>query len=136
MKFSLGEIPDMHLKRLGLDSELMDRLPERTLKALLSGARTSLMRFSLTSDAGYYSSARVLDAKLSLSSKRDCGVTMKVHPAGTGNSDSVQLDPVEQDRISKWKGTVIGKTILVRDVREKKALVGIDPSIDTSVVLN
>jgi hypothetical protein len=92
MKFSLGEIPDMHLRRLGLDRELMGRLPDRTLKALLSGARTSLMRFSLTGDAGDSSSARVLDAKLSLSRKPDGGVTMKVHPAGSGKSDSFQFD--------------------------------------------
>jgi hypothetical protein len=136
MKFSLGEIPDMHLKRLGLDRELMGRLPERTLKALLSGVRTSLMRFSLAGDAGDSSSTRVLDAKLSLSRKPDGGVTMKVHPAGSGNSDSFQLDPAERVRLSKGKGAVVGKTILDRDGRERKALVGIDPSISTSVVIN
>jgi hypothetical protein len=136
MKFSLGEIPDMHLKRLGLDRELMGRLPERTLKALLSGVRTSLMRFSLSGNAGDSSSARVLDAKLSLSRKPDGGVTMKVHPAAPGNSDSVQLDPAERDRLSNGEVTVVGKAIQDRDGRERKALVGIDPATGAAVAVD
>jgi hypothetical protein len=136
MKFSIGEIPDMHLRRLGLDREAIGQLPERTLKALLTGMRTSLMRFFITSDAGDASLAKVLDARLSLSRRTDGNVAMKVHPANDGGRDAVELGPAERDRLSKGEGTVVGKTILDRDGRERKALVGIDPATGAAVAVD
>jgi hypothetical protein len=136
MKFSLKEVPDWHLTRLGLDRDVIGRLPERTLKALLSGLRTSLMRFSITSDTGDASLAKVVDARLSLSRKTDGRVAMKVHPANDGGRDPGALDAAERERLSKGEGTVIGKTILDRDGRERKALVGIDPATGAAVAVD
>jgi len=136
MKFSIQEVPEKQLASLGLDRNSVGRLPEKTLKALFSGMRTSLIRFSLKANSADSSSTKVFDARLSLSRKHDGSVTMKVHPAGSGNSDSVQLDPAERERLSKGEGAVVGKTILDKDGRERKALVGIDPATGATVAVD
>ena len=135
MKFSLEDIPEKHLARFGLERESLRMLPERTLKALLSGMRTSLMRFA-ENDKDDPSHSRVLDARLSLSRKADGGVSLKVHPTSPNTVGSNLLDPTERQRIERGERTVVGKELTDGEGRKKEVLVGVDPATGSEVAVD
>lgn len=135
MKFSVKDIPEKHLARFGLERQSLRMLPERTLKALLSGMRTSLMRFT-ENGKDDPSSSRVLDARLSLSRKSDGGVSLKVHPAAPNTVGSNLLDPTERQRIERGEKSVVGKTVTDGEGRKREVLVGVDPATGSEVAVD
>lgn len=78
MKYSTDQLPFKSFEKLGLAREDVLSFPESTLNALLSGNRTSLIRFEKVNLANNKDS--VLDAKLSLERNPDGSLEVKVHP--------------------------------------------------------
>ncbi len=74
---------------------------------MLSGMRTSLIRFSLTVDSDGSCLAMVLDSRLSLSWWDEGNMAMKVHPAEAVLREAVKLDPSERDGLLKGEKSVI-----------------------------
>ena len=79
MQFEISQLPHKQLELIGLTEKDVLSFPPRTLNALLSGNRTSLIRFDKVNIPGM-SSPLSLDAKLSLERKPDNSVSLKIHP--------------------------------------------------------
>ena len=78
MKFSIEELSEKQLKLIGLSRKDILNMPPRTFNALMSGNRTSLIRFNKMNVPGLEGSS--LDAKLSLESKPDGSTAIRFHP--------------------------------------------------------
>ena len=135
VKFTLQEIPQPYLDRLGLAREQLQQWPRRTREALLSGLRTSLVRLT---DIRLPGSAlgHVLDTRLSLFRKTDGAVGLRLHPAGPAPARDPILTDAERQRLQAGGETVIPKTVRDASGREREALVGLDPATGTSVAVD
>jgi len=78
MHFSINEIPEKQLELMGLIKKDILNMPPRTYNALMSGNRTSLIRFNKINVPGLEVGS--LDAKLSLERKPDGSVAIRFHP--------------------------------------------------------
>ena len=78
MNFSINELPENQLELIGLSKKDILNMPPRTYKALMSGNRTSLIRFNKLNVPGLEGGS--LDAKLSLERKPDNIVAIRFHP--------------------------------------------------------
>src|SRR5664279_1550001 len=78
MNFSINELPEKQLELMGFTKKDILNMPPRTYNALMSGNRTSLIRFNKINVAGLEVGS--LDAKLSLERKPDGSVAIRFHP--------------------------------------------------------
>jgi hypothetical protein len=78
MQFSINELPEKQLELMGLTKKDILNMPPRTYNALMSGNRTSLIRFNKINIPGLEVGS--LDAKLSLERKPDGSVAIRFHP--------------------------------------------------------
>ena len=78
MHFSINELPEKQLELMGLTKKDILNMPPRTYNALMSGNRTSLIRFNKINVPGLEVGS--LDAKLSLERKPDGSVAIRFHP--------------------------------------------------------
>lgn len=76
--FSIEELPEKQLELIGLSKKDILNMPPRTFNALMSGNRTSLIRFNKINVPGLEGGS--LDAKLSLERKPDGSVAIRFHP--------------------------------------------------------
>ena len=78
MNFSIEELPQKQLELIGLTKKDILNMPPRTYNALMSGNRTSLIRFNKMKVPGLEGGS--LDAKLSLERKPDGSAAIRFHP--------------------------------------------------------
>jgi hypothetical protein len=119
MNFSIQELSEKQLELLGLSRKDILDMPPRTYNALMSGNRTSLIRFNNVRVPGLEVGS--LDAKLSLERKPDGSVALRFHPINQTAKNTFNLS---RDEISKLKdGTnFITKKLL----NGREHLVGLD----------
>jgi hypothetical protein len=135
VKFTLSDIPDASLKRLGLDRVQLLQWPRPTLQALLSGMRTSLIRFTDVCPMGE-AFGRILDARLSLVRKPAGSTGLHLHPASPSRTASPLLQPVERQQLEQGPDTVVGKTLMDGEGRPRNAWVAHDPITASDVAVD
>ncbi|HET7116097.1 MAG TPA: DUF3945 domain-containing protein [Hanamia sp.] len=78
MNFSIEDLSENQLELIGLTKKDLLNIPPRTFNALMSGNRTSLIRFNKLMVPGLEGGS--LDAKLSLERKASGEVSIRFHP--------------------------------------------------------
>lgn len=94
--FSIDELPENQLELIGLSKKELLNMPPRTFNALMSGNRTSLIRFNKIKVPGLEGGS--LDAKLSLERKPDGNVSIRFHPINQipKNTFNLTKDEIEE----------------------------------------
>jgi len=110
MQFEITELPQKQLALIGLTGKDILSLPPRTLNALLSGNRTSLIRFTKVNIPGM-SSHLSLDARLSLERKPDNSVSLKIHPINQSAKNSFNLTKEELSYLANGETNFVSKQI-------------------------
>jgi hypothetical protein len=110
MQYQLSQLPQQQLALIGLTQKDVLNLPPRTLNALLSGNRTSLMRFDKVTIPGIKAPLS-LDAKLSLERKPDNSVSLKIHPVNQSAKNSFNLSKEELGYLSNGESNFVSKQI-------------------------
>lgn len=126
MKFTIPEIPENPLSILGITRTQLGQLPTRTLSALLSGMRTSLLRLTAIRLPGE-SAPRTLDARLSLFRRPDQTAGLKLHPINPVAANIFQLSEKEISQLEKGTATFIEKNITDQLGNLRPVLVSLDP---------
>src|SRR5450631_2593262 len=98
MHFSINELPEKQLELLGLIKKDILNMPPRTYNALMSGNRTSLIRFNMINIPGLEVGS--LDAKLSLERKQDGSVAIRFHPINQIPRNTFNLTKDEIDKLN------------------------------------
>jgi hypothetical protein len=110
MQFEISQLPHKQLELIGLTQKDVLSLPPRTLNALLSGNRTSLIRFDKVNIPGM-SSPLSLDAKLSLERKADNSVSLKIHPINQSPKNSFNLTKEELGYLANGETNFVSKQL-------------------------
>lgn len=97
MHFSINELSEKQLALLGLTKKDMLNMPPRTYSALMSGNRTSLIRFNNIQIPGLEVGS--LEAKLSLERKEDGNVALRFHPINQIAKNTFNLTKEEIARL-------------------------------------
>ncbi|MEO6814705.1 MAG: DUF3945 domain-containing protein, partial [Ginsengibacter sp.] len=120
MHFSINDISEKQLELIGLKKKEILNMPPRTYNALMSGNRTSLIRFNKLKVPGLEGNS--LDAKLSLERKPDNSVAIRFHPINQMPKNSFNLSKQEIEKLKKGEANFIEKQF----PNGKNHLVGID----------
>lgn len=120
MNFSISEIPDQQLELIGLSKKDILNMPPRTYKVLMSGNRTSLIRFNKLNVPGLEGGS--LDAKLSLERKPGNSVAIRFHPINQMPKNTFDLTKEEIEKLKNGETNFIEKQL----PNGKNHLVGID----------
>ncbi len=135
MKFSIDEIPENQLGLLGLERKDILSLPKKTKDALLSGNRTSLMRFDNLSLPGIEGKIP-LDAKISLARKPDGSVSLRIHPVNKQAKNVFGLSEEEQEVLKKEEAPFVSKTLRGNDGKVKNVLISLDRETNEYVAVD
>lgn len=128
------QLPFDQFEILGIFRGDLLKLPPRTLNALLSGQRTSLMRFPNVELSGGVGPA-TLDAKLSIEVKEDGSPTLKVHPIRREADNVFKLSKDEIAHLQKDEANFIERTIKDRG-KPKEVLITLDKTVNEFVAIN
>src|ERR1035438_7184304 len=128
MHFSINELPDTQLELMGLSKKDILNMPPRTYNALMSGNRTSLMRFNNVKVPGLEVGS--LDAKLSLERKPDGSVALRFHPINQIPKNTFNLTKDEIAKLNKDANFISKK---LSDGKER--LIGIDKQTNEFVAI-
>jgi hypothetical protein len=120
MNFSINELPENQLELIGLRKKDILNMPPRTYKALMSGNRTSLIRFNKLNVPGLEGGS--LDAKLSLERKSGNNVAIRFHPINQMPRNTFNLTKEEIETLKNGDTHFIEKQF----PNGKNHLVGID----------
>lgn len=110
MQFDISDLPQKQFELIGLSKKDVLSLPPRTLNALLSGNRTSLIRFDKVNIPGM-NSPLSLDAKLSLERKLDNSVSLKIHPINQFAKKSFNLTKEELGYLANGETNFVSKQL-------------------------
>ena len=132
MNFSIEELPEKQLELIGLSKKDILIMPPRTFNALMSGNRTSLIRFNKINVPGLEGSS--LDAKLSLERKPDGSVAIRFHPINqmpknTFNLTKEEISQLNNDTNFVQKRLEKGKEYLVGIDRQTNEYIAIDKDL-------
>ncbi len=128
MNFSINELPEKQLELIGLSKKDILNMPPRTYNALMSGNRTSLIRFNKLNVPGLEGSS--LDAKLSLDRKPDGSVAIRFHPINQIPKNTFNLS---KDEIGKLNSGI--NFIEKKLPNGKDHLIGIDKQTNEFVAI-
>ena len=128
MNFSIEELPQIQLELIGLTKKDILNMPPRTYNALMSGNRTSLIRFNKMEVPGLEGGS--LDAKLSLERKPDGSAAIRFHPINQMPKNTFNLT---KDEISQLNNDTNFIQTQFADGREY--LVGIDKQTNEFVAI-
>ena len=129
MNFSIKELPEQQLELIGLSKKDILNMPPRTYKALMSGNRTSLIRFNKINVPGLEGGS--LDAKLSLERKPANGVAIRFHPINQMPKNTFNLTKEEIETLKNGEANFIEKQF----PNGKNHLVGIDNQTNEFIVI-
>lgn len=130
MKFQINEIQDNQLAFIGLTKRDILNMPPRTYNALMSGNRTSLMRFNKLNTPGLEGSS--LDAKLSLERKPDNSVTIRFHPINKVAKNTFNLSKEEIEALNTGEVNFVEK----KSSNMQDYLVGVDKETNEFIAIN
>ena len=128
INFSIEELPEKQLDLIGLTRKELLNMPPRTFNALMSGNRTSLIRFNKINVPGLEGGS--LDAKLSLERKPDGSVAIRFHPINQMPKNTFNLTKEEISRL-KDNTNFIGKQL----ENGKDYLIGLDKQTNEFVAI-
>ena len=128
MTYSINELPEKQLELIGLTKKDILNMPPRTYNALMSGNRTSLIRFNKLKVPGLEGGS--LDAKLSLERKPDNSVSIRFHPINQMPKNTFNLT---KDEIGKLNGDI--NFIEKKLPNGKDHLIGIDKQTNEFVAI-
>jgi hypothetical protein len=128
MNFSINELPEEQLELIGLAKKDILNMPPRTYNALMSGNRTSLIRFNKLNVPGLKGGS--LDAKLSLERRQDNSVAIRFHPINQMPKNTFNLT---KDEIGKLNGDI--NFIEKKLSNGKDHLIGIDKQTNEFVAI-
>ena len=129
MQFSIEELPEKQLELIGLSKKDILNMPPRTFNALMSGNRTSLIRFNKINVPGLEGGS--LDAKLSLERKPEGSVAIRFHPINqmpknTFNLTKDEIDQLNNDTNFIQKHFANGREYLVGIDKQTNEYIAID----------
>ncbi|MGJ7030872.1 DUF4099 domain-containing protein [Niabella hirudinis] len=125
MKYSKEQLPWQDFAVLGLDRPQVLSFPKSTIDALLSGNRTSLMRFENAKIPGM-SSSYPIDGKLSLKKGTDGQLQLLIHPINPELKNNFELSKSELKYLESGKMVFIPKLVTGEDGKLEEALVAYD----------
>src|SRR5690606_17426277 len=117
---------------LGLNQQRVLSLPPSTLNALLSGNRTSIMRFENVKILGLGGSYPV-DGKLSLQKDSNGELKLLIHPVQPELKNSFDLSKTELKYLESGKRVFIPKLVTGEDGRIEEALIAYDKTTNELV---
>ena len=128
MNFSIEELPQIQLELIGLTKKDILNMPPRTYNALMSGNRTSLIRFNKMEVPGLEGGS--LDAKLSLERKPDGSAAIRFHPINQMPKNTFNLTKDEISQLNNDTNFIQKQFANGRDY-----LVGIDKQTNEFVAI-
>ena len=128
MNFSIEELPQKQLELIGLTKKDILNMPPRTYNALMSGNRTSLIRFNKMKVPGLEGGS--LDAKLSLERKPDGSAAIRFHPINQMPKNTFNLTKDEISQLNNDTNFIQKQFANGRDY-----LVGIDKQTNEFVAI-
>jgi len=134
MKYSPEQLPFKDFASLGLSKKEVLSLPEITLNSLLSGNRTSLMRFNDVKVQGLETQFS-LDAKLSLFKEQDGSLSLRVHHIRPELDNSFELSKKEISHLKKHELAFIPKMVANANCKLVEALVTLDRTTNELVAI-
>ena len=132
---SINEIPYREFEMLGLSKKDVLSFPPRTLNALLSGNRTSLIRFNYVS-LGTSDNKLTLDGKLSLRKTFDGKVHLNFHPVNKTPKNAFDLTLKEVAHLEKNEANFVDKKIRGEDGKLKDVKICLDKLTNEYVAIN
>ena len=133
--FSIDELPYNEFSILGLSKKDVLSFPPRTLNALLSGNRTSLIRFNQV-PLGITDNMVSLNGKLSLSRTPDGKISLRFHPVNDISKNAFNLTKEEAEFLRKKETNFIDKKIRTEDGMVKDVKICLDPITNEYVGIN
>ncbi len=134
MKYATEQLPWQDFAVLGLDRMQVLSLPKSTINALLSGNRTSLMRFENVKIPGL-SGTYPVDGKLSLKPDENGQLQLLVHPVHPELKNNFDLSTPELKYLESGKMVFIPKLVTSEDGKLEEALVAYDQTTNELVAL-
>lgn len=132
---SINEIPYRQFEMLGLSKKDVLSFPPRTINALLSGNRTSLIRFNYVS-LGTSDNKITVDGKLSLRKTLDGKVHLNFHPVNKTPKNAFDLTAKEVAYLEKNEANFIDKKIRGDDGKLKDVKICLDKVTNEYVAIN
>lgn len=120
---------------LGLSKKDVLSFPPRTLNALLSGNRTSLIRFNQV-PLGITDNKVSLNGKLSLSRTAEGKISLRFHPVNDAPKNAFNLTKEEAEFLRKNETNFIDKKIRTDDGTLKDVKINLDPITNEYVGIN
>lgn len=133
MKYSLDQLPFGQFEQLGMDRNSVLSLPETTMNALLSGNRTSLIRFCNLKNEKAEQLAP-LDAKISLKKNHDGELSLKVHPIWKDASNTFDLSQKEIKYLKNQELAFIPK-LVTKEGKPVEALIAYDNTTNEFIAI-
>lgn len=133
--FSIDSLPYQEFSILGLSKKDVLSFPPRTLNALLSGNRTSLIRFNQV-PLGIADNKVSLNGKLSLTKAPDGKVSLRFHPVNDAPKNAFNLTKEEAEFLRKNETNFIDKRIRTEDGTVKDIKISLDPITNEYVGIN
>ncbi len=133
--FLIDNLPYKEFSMLGLSKKDVLSFPPRTLNALLSGNRTSLMRFNQV-PLGITDNKISLNGKLSLSKTPDGKISLRFHPVNDTPKNAFNLTKEEAEFLRKNETNFIDKQIRTEDGKTKDVKISLDPITSEYVAVN
>lgn len=121
MQFTIDDLSENDLTKIGLSKNDIRQLPKVTYNALMSGGRTTLMRITKNENG----TSKEIDAKISLSKKENGETQIHLHPVNAIAQNVFNLGADQTEALESGKKKFI-KTTHVVNGEEKKLLVYFD----------
>lgn len=133
MKYTTEQLPWQDFAVLGLDREQVLSLPKSTIDALLSGNRTSLIRFENPQVPGLLPKSFPFDAKLSLKKDQNGELRLLAHPINPELKNNFELSRSELKYLESGKMIFIPKLVTGEDGKLEEALIAYDQTTNELV---
>lgn len=133
MKYDIEQLPWHDFATLGLDRMQVLSLPKPTLDALLSGNRTSLIRFESLNIPSFPGS--FIDGKLSLKKNKNQELNLVIHPVHPELTNLFSLTQTELKSLREGRMVFIPKLVTDKEGKPQEALVTFDQTTNELVAV-
>jgi hypothetical protein len=133
MKFLPSELPHDQFAIIGIKKEDLRAFPRQTYQALLSGNRTSLMRFYFKDSKG---KKVQLDAKLSLQRNEEGTPVLFYHPVRKEPKNNFNLSDKDFNALKNDASYFIEQTVAGKEGKKINTLVTLDKTTNELVAIN